>query len=144
MSILKIDNTNEDNFKQKDFTPMPKGIYRFEVPHKLKVEKSKSSDNMLIKLSLKCVSDDNDGEYLGKTVFDNLVISQKTEWKLNAFAISSGLYTAESLKADGQIDTEDFEPGEYEVTASIDVETSTFNNKTTTKNVVKAYIFKDD
>ena len=143
--MLKIDNTKEENFEPKNFELMPKGIYRFQVGHKLAVVKCKPpSTNNMIKLILTCVDDVEDGKYLGRKVFDNLVLIDSCEFKLNAFAISSGLYTAESLKQDGQIDTEDFEPNDYEIVASIDIETSEYRGKTSTNNVVKAYMFKKD
>lgn len=92
MAIVKIDGANEDDFKQKDFEPIPNGTYLFEVTGPdngpLRVEKAKSSDNNVVNVVLVCA---DEGEFKGKKVFDTLTINAKAQWKLCHLAMAAGV-----------------------------------------------------
>ncbi len=94
MSVVKIDSNNAENFEKKDFTPIPKGEYVFEIANDLVVEKAKSSDNMIVKVELAC---QDEGEFKGKKVFDNIVLTKKAEFKLCHLALAAGTQTKEEM-----------------------------------------------
>lgn len=98
MSVVKVDTTNEDNFKPKSFKPIPKGEYLFEVANDLVVEKAKSSDNNIIRVELVC---QDEGEHKGSKVFDTIVLTNKAEFKLVHLALSCGSQSKDDVKANG-------------------------------------------
>ncbi|MHA1759102.1 MAG: DUF669 domain-containing protein [Candidatus Heimdallarchaeota archaeon] len=143
MATITVDTSNPENFEQKNFEPIPPGIYELEVANDCKVENSKSSSNKLIKLELVVIEPD---EYRGKKVFDNLIIgatpetNKKVEWKIVHFALSAGMSKDEI----GSLNTDDFKG--WVVKAKIGVEnyTKPATGEVITKNVVKQYIFPDE
>jgi len=94
MAVVKIDANNAENFEKKDFTPIPKGEYVFEIENELVVTKAKSSDNMLVKVTLIC---QDEGPAKGKKVFDNIVLTKKAEFKLCHLALAAGTQTKEEM-----------------------------------------------
>ncbi len=95
MAVVKVDSNNAENFEKKDFTPIPKGEYVFEIENDLVVEKAKSSDNKIVKVTLVC---QDEGEYKGKKVFDNIVLTKKAEYKLCHLALAAGTQTKEEMR----------------------------------------------
>ena len=94
MSLINVDTNNEELLKKPKYDPVEPGIYTLEVKNELKVTKSKSSDNQLIKVELILVDDPK------KTIFDNLVLTEKSKWKLAQFCKSCGVDSDD----DGNID----------------------------------------
>lgn len=95
MGLLSIDTSNLDELlDQKPLEPVPSGKYCCEVENDLKVEKSKSSDNEIIKVELRIL---DDSEYKGRKIFDNLVIGsspdtkKNCEWKIAQFLAACGV-----------------------------------------------------
>jgi hypothetical protein len=97
MAIVKVDVSNPDLGKKKEFPCPEPGDYTLRVNNLPKVEKSEKSGNMMSKLELEIL---DEGEYKGQKVFDYLVFTKDSEWKLYQFARSAGIEIAE----DGSID----------------------------------------
>lgn len=131
MSIVKVDASNESNFKAK--TIMPKGRYTFEVANDLVVTKAKNSSNNIVAVELRCVSE---GEFRGNAVYDNLVLTPKTEWKLVHLAKACGISDSD-IKNDG-VDLAMIKGMTLE--ADIDVQAPSGGYRE--KNVVTRYVFE--
>ncbi len=96
MAVVKVDSNNAENFEKKDFTPIPKGEYVFEIENDLVVVAAKPpSENKIIKVTLVC---QDEGEYKGKKVFDNIVLTKKAEYKLCHLALAAGTQTKEEMQ----------------------------------------------
>jgi hypothetical protein len=72
---------------EKEFPVLEPGDYDFVVANRLKPEKSKSSENKLIKVELQTTTPD--GQQI--KIFDNLVLTKNCEFKLFQFFKSLGL-----------------------------------------------------
>ena len=137
MSIVKIDASNTSNFKAK--TLIPKGRYVFEVANDLVVAKSKNSSNNKVDVELRC---QDEGPAKGSVIFDTLVLSPKTEWKMCHLVLACGTQTEADMKANG-VDLALLKGCKLE--AEVDVRAPEKGADGTTygeKNVVKRYIFE--
>lgn len=96
MGTVRIDSTNEGNFRAK--TLIPKGDYLFEIANDLVVEKAKSSQNNVVNVELRC---QDDGPAKGSVVFDTIALTKKAEWKLCHLVLAAGTQSKAEMKADG-------------------------------------------
>ena len=142
--MLNINTTNVDELlKKRNFDPIPAGLYTFEVANDLKIEKSKSSANQVVKLEL-VVQDE--GDFRGRKVFDNLVICadpatrSKTDWKIAQFAVATGLYTKDTLD---EIDLDAFKGAVLNAVVGVEASTNQITKEVKQKNKVKEYIFEE-
>lgn len=129
MSIIKIDATDTRQFEPSTGEPLPRGLYQFELVKPLAVTKAKSSTNNVVNVELRCCDDREAGKYMGKVVYDTIVINPKSMWKLNHFAMGTGIYTKESILAEGGIDLDRFVPVQTHIWASVSVEAQLDANK---------------
>lgn len=86
-TIVNIDTSNPELLKKPIYQPIEPGTYTFEVANDLEVVKSQSSNNLKINLELVVI----DGQEKGRKVFDTLVISPKSMWKIAQFSKSCGV-----------------------------------------------------
>jgi len=147
MAVVKVDATNEDNFKQKTFKLLPKGRYLFEATGRnggpLVVETAKSGNPMVV-VECKCIDDKNDGEYRGITVFDNIAITPKSEWKLVHLALACGSQTKDDIKERG-VDLELIKGKPFE--AEVDVrppQTAADGTTYSERNRIARYLFEPE
>lgn len=94
-------NLTTENFSdlEKEFPVLEPGDYDFVVVNRLKSEKSKSSENNMIKVELETTL--SDGQ---KTrVFDNLVLTKECEFKLFQFFKALG-FNDEDIKSGIDLD----------------------------------------
>jgi len=119
MSLIDIDTSNEELLKKPVYEPAPASIYQFAVANKtLKVEKSKSSENMMVVVELRCIDDipyGNGKNTKGLKIKEYMVLTDEGKWKLAQFAKACGI---ESV--DGKLDLDDFIGAEC--SASIKIE----------------------
>ena len=148
MSIITVDTSNPDLTKKREFTPIDAGIYTLEVKNDLTLEDSKANpENKIVKLEL-VVQDD--GEFKGRNIFDNLVImgvgaTDKSkagcEQKIASFAMACGVLTKDQVEAGEGIDLDLFKGCVCQ--AQIGVKVEEYQGEERKKNVVKAYLFED-
>ena len=143
MSILNVNTSDPDLFKKRTYEPIPGSVYAFTVANALKLEDSKSTPgNKVVKIELRVV---DDGEFKGKKVFDNLVITktdkEKSEWKIAQFAVACGIMTQAQIKAGEGIDLDLFQNSICKARVSIKVEK--YQGEDVKKNVVKEYLFEE-
>src|SRR5436190_22241802 len=113
----------------QDFFVAP-GDYAFRVIEASE-EKSQSGNDM-IKLKLRPIKKDGTD---GPALFDYLVFSKTSHWKIDAFLKSCGKHPGDGVEAD--LDTDDMIGWEGEATLSVD----TYDGKKSNK--VAAYLFED-
>lgn len=144
MSIVKVDGANPANFKPKEFKVIPKGKYLFEVTNDLVVTPAKTSGNMIVKVEMKCIDDVDDGKYRGTTVFDNIVLTAKAEWKLVSLALACDSQKEADIKENG-VDLALIKGRAFE--AEIDVQppsTGPDGTKYREKNGIVRYLFEPE
>lgn len=138
MTIVKIDSSNEANFK--GFKLLPPGSYCFEIANEPEVGRS-SKGNPLVNVELRCA---DEGEFKGHPVFDNIAITQKSEFRICHLALAAGTQTKEEIKNNG-IDLS-LLPGKI-VEAEIGVQAPRKDPVTGTnyreKNTVERYVFEE-
>ena len=119
MALVNIDTTNEELLKNPTYEPAPAAIYNFAIANKvLKVEKAKSSNNMMIKVELRCIDDIayGDGKSTkGMKLTDYMVLTDEGKWKLVQLSKSCSVESA-----DGQLDLDDFIGAECSASVIID------------------------
>lgn len=146
--ILKVDTSNQDLLKKREYKVPTPGTYTLEVANDLKVTDAKHSSNQVVNIELRIL---DDGEFKGSRIFDNLVISAdpavraKCEWKTAQFAVACGVVSPDDIKNIGEIDLGEFKGRTCK--AVTDIDTSTFTNaagepQTRKKAVIKQYLFE--
>lgn len=142
MATVKIDATNEANFKQKAWPVMPRGVYTFEVANEPHTEQAKSSTNNIIKVELKCL---DEGEFKGLTIWDNIVLTPKAEFKLVHLVLAAGTQTREDMK-NNDIDLSLLKGQAIRAEVSIEGPTQDRNDPSKTypeKNRIQRYVFDE-
>lgn len=76
---------SKDTMEGREFPLLPEGVYRFEIANVVRAQSS--SGNMMYQLRIKCT---DDAGHTGN-VFDNLVETQKCEWRFHQFFNSIGM-----------------------------------------------------
>ena len=84
---------------EKEFTVLEPADYDFVITNRMKPEKSKSSENMIIKVELETTLPDGSKA----KVFDNLVMTKDCEFKIYQFFRALGL-NDEDIKAGPDLD----------------------------------------
>ena len=139
MSVVKIDSSNANNFKNKQI--LPAGEYVMEVANDLVITKSQSSDNNLVKVELRVA---DEGEFMGCTVYDNIVLSKKAEWKVCHLALACGTQTKEEIQNDG-VDLALIKGSRCEVKIGVEPPSmGTDGTRYSEKNKVERYIFEEE
>ncbi len=142
-SILKVDTSSPDMFERPNFPVLEPGRYTFEVANDLKVQPSKSSNNQIVKIELRCVDDD----HKGVVIYDNLVIGadaktrKSCEWKINQFAASCGVIDPSNPSA--EIDLEEFQGKVCEALVAQEIG-KTASGRAVTRNVIEEYLYHKD
>lgn len=142
MATVKIDASNEANFQQKSWPVMPRGIYTFEIANDLHTEQAKTSTNQLIKVELKCM---DDGEFKGSTVWDNIVLTPKAEFKLVHLVLAAGTQTREDIKQNG-VDLDRLKGQAVRAEVNIEGPSQDKNDPNKTypeKNKIQRYVFDE-
>lgn len=135
MSVIKIDATNEGNFKQRQI--IPPGEYVFEIANEPSVSNSKAG-NPMISVELRC---QDDGAAKGAVVFDNIVLTKKAEWKLCHLILAAGTQTQDDLKNVGA-DISLLKGACLKVKVGVEAPTTAPDGtKYPEKNTVERYIF---
>ncbi len=130
---IKIDMSNPDELKRKAAVVVDPGLYHFVVTNKLREVACKApSENTMVKLCLKII---DEGEFEGKLIWDQIVISPKTMWNLYQFSRSCGIDPADN---DGLVELPDLDG--CELTAEVD--TDMYLGKP--RSIIKAYRFEGD
>lgn len=130
---IKIDMSNPDAMKRPVAVVVDPGLYQFRVMNKLREVQCKApSENTMVKLQLKII---DEGEFEGKVIWDQIVISPKTMWNLYQFSRSCGIDPADN---DGIVELPDLDGSE--LTAEVD--TDMYLGKP--RSIIKAYRFKGD
>ena len=143
MSILNVNTSDPDLFKKRTYEPKPGGVYAFAVANALKLVDSKSTPgNKVVKIELRVV---DDGEFKGRKVFDNLVITktdkEKTEFKIAQFAVACGVMTQAQIKAGEGIDLDMFQ--NCVCKAKVGIVLDPYRGPEEKKNEVKEYLFEE-
>ena len=141
MSLVKVNTANPKNFEKRDFTPMPKGQYVFEIANDLVVTKAKSSDNNIIKVELVC---QDEGEYKGKMVFDNIALTKKAEFKLCHLVLAAGTQTKEDMQEGVDLDLLKGRRVEADITVQPPRTDPSTGDLYPESNKVQRYIFDPD
>ena len=142
MGTITIDTASggDDLFKVRKFDPIPSDTYTLIVANQLEIVDSESSDNKVVKLELRVA---DDGPYKGRVVFDNLVIGstpearKKNDWKIVQFALSTSLYTKETIN---ELDLSVFK--DATLSAKVGIKASKYQGDTKKKNVIRQYLFE--
>jgi hypothetical protein len=147
MTTVRVDTSNPDVFKQKDFTPVPKGTYTLEcrgADSKAPiVVKAGSSDNMVVNFEYRIC---DEGEHIGKKIFDCCTITAKAEWRLIHLALACGTQTKEDITQNG-VDLDKLEGARF--SAEIDIEPGGVNatdpsKRYRDKNRITRYLFEPE
>jgi hypothetical protein len=117
MAILTLDYNLED-VEEKSFEPLPAAQYFAQIVNPDDVELKESSTG---KPMLKIVWTVQDGEFTGRKIFDNVVLS--VDWKVKQYADIAG------IESGTELDTEDF----VGVEALLDVVQDTYQGKVNNK-----------
>jgi hypothetical protein len=88
---------NLRDVKGSSFDPIPEGRYNLTVD-KAELTTAKDSGNPMIKATLKIL----DGDFKGRLVWDNFVLTDKSLWKLKGILEAIGSNIAESVNATEQ------------------------------------------
>lgn len=140
MAVVTLSSDLNDDGLFKSRKLLPPGIYTFEVANDLKVEASKSSQNRLIKVELKCT---DDGEYFGQTVYDVCVLTKKAEFKIVHLALSAG-QTREMIREQGGPDLGAIKGAIVQARVAVEPETKAPDGTTyRAKNRVEQYMFEE-
>lgn len=125
MAILNLDYNIED-VEGNDFEPMPAAQYFAQIVNPDDVVLTESSTG---KPMLKFTWTIQDGEYAGRKVWDNVVLS--VQWKVKQYAECAG------IESGAEIDTEDFVGMEALLDIIQDEYNGKVNNKIKTVNPAK-------
>lgn len=117
MAILNLDYNLED-VEESSFEPIPAGQYFAQIVNPDDVQLTESSTG---KPMLKIVWTIQDGEFSGRKVFDNVVLT--VAWKVKQYAEVIGIESGAELDTDDFIGTE----------ALLNVIQDTYNNKVNNK-----------
>jgi hypothetical protein len=127
--LIKIDASNEDNFKAKKL--IVPGTYVFCIA-KVTPKSSKAGNSMIV-LEMKC---QDDGEFRGATLFDNVVLTQNSEWKFIHLCLSAG-FSKDEIK--NGIEIEDIKDRYVKVKVGIQPKQGQYAEK----NIVEAFVFDE-
>ena len=130
---IKIDMTNPESLKRPKPTVVDPGMYQCVVTNKLREVACRApSENTMVKVCLKIL---DEGEFYGKLIWDQIVISPKTMWNLYQFSRSCGIDPADN---GGIVELPELDGAEC--TAEFD--TDMYKNQP--RSIVKAYRFEGD
>lgn len=124
-------NIPDDELPSGDFQPLPNGDYDFTI--KQAEDKRSSSGNDMIEMQLTVW--DNDGRE--RTIFDYLVDSDASEWKVRSFADATGLREAYDT---GNLQASDCVGASGRVTLRIQAARVVNGKSYDARNTVKAYV----
>jgi hypothetical protein len=145
MGILKLNTDNEGSFQERRLVDA--GTYILSIANlPVKLVQSKSSSNQMFALELKVESlaDGTETPFKGQTIYDNLVITAKAEFKIIQFMMSTGLMSEQDIKDQGGVDM-DILDSDTRVTAKIAIESyCSPDNPTVEKhrNKVEQYVWE--
>ncbi len=102
-AVVNVNSDNEKNFEGMGFKIAVPGRYILSLGRlPLEVgQSSKGSPMIKVMLKIEETADGSETEAKGATIFDNLVLTEKAEWKFTAFCLCSGQITEEEIKASG-------------------------------------------
>ena len=143
MGIVNVDTTDESAFSQRSFEPAPAGMYLCSIKScPLVVEKAKSSSNNVINAHLVIEADGegNDTEYKGRTIFNTIALTPKTEYMLTHLALCFGAMTAAEIKEVGGVDPDRFST---DLRGLVQVGIQAATEQWPTKNRVTRYMWED-
>lgn len=137
MAVVKVDGSNPANFESRA-SVIDKGRYVFEIANDLAVIKSKSSDNNIIKVELRC---QDEGKFKGAVVFDNIALTKKAEFKLVHLALAAGSQSKDDITSNG-VDLALLKGCTVEVEVDVEAPSTGADGKTYgEKNRVVKYVF---
>ena len=137
MPVVNLTTSKEELeglLEQKDYPVLEPGEYEFYLGEKLKMVKSKSSENQQLKVQL--VNEEALGQKV--VVFDNLVLTDNCRWKVGQFFKALG-FSDEDIIAGINTD-EQIEPG-MKLRVRVAQEPRQ-DEPAKMRNVVKAYLFE--
>jgi hypothetical protein len=127
--LIKVDTTDESLFKAKK--KIAPGEYVFVVA---KVEsKTSGKGNAMVCLELRC---QDEGEFKGDAVYDNIPVTKKTEWRVVHLLLSAG-FTKDEISQG--VDISDIK--DRYVRANITIEPAKGGYKE--RSIVESYIFPE-
>lgn len=119
---------NLDFSSVKGFDPIPESEnYVFKI-EKVEEKAAKTSGSPMLNLTVEVIADEFDGEYVGRKVFENYVLTEKCLWKLKQLLAAIG------IDASGAVDLDTQELLGKTFTGSIIIQEYNGNEKNSIKN----------
>jgi hypothetical protein len=133
MSFLTVDHNDAGNQNNGDFPTIDEGSYE-AIIKEVEVTQSKSGNDM-IKVTL-VIRDDVKQSFAKRKIWDYLVVTEKTKWKLNQVAKAIGMANGAKV-ASIQEFAKQILFGEVKIT--IKHEQETYNGETKTRERISNY-----
>lgn len=103
MSKISYDVTDVQSGGQDFDVPIPRGVYRVKIDS-IDEGTSQSSGNPMLTVVLKLTR----GEYKGRQLWDYIVLTESSAWKLRSFLEAVGHIGKNGAKAKGTFDPQDY------------------------------------